>query len=129
MVSLLDLYPTLLACGGAAVPANDGHSLGRLLTGATDRLEREELFFHFPHYSPTTSPVSGIRTREWKLLEYLEDGALELFDLRQDPAEQRNVVGQHRLRAEEMHRKLGQWRWEVRARMPVANPDFRAAGG
>lgn len=129
MVSLLDLYPTLLEFGSAAVPANDGQGLRGLLAGAADRLDREELFFHFPHYYPTTSPVSGIRTREWKLLEYLEDGALELFDLRRDPAEQRDVAGQHRPRVEEMHGKLRQWRAEVRARMPVANPDFRAAGG
>ena len=34
------------------------------------------MYFHFPHYYATTTPVSAIRAGDWKLLEYLEEVSL-----------------------------------------------------
>lgn len=62
----------------------DGISIVPLLRNPSARLNRDALFFHFPHYYATTSPVSAVRAREWKLLEYHEDGRLELFNLAKD---------------------------------------------
>ena len=47
---------------------------------------------HYPHYYATTSPVSSVRTRDWKLMEYYEDGNLELYNLADDPGEQHNLA-------------------------------------
>ena len=96
----------------------DGLSLMPLLTGARQTLPREELFFHYPHYYPTTTPVSAVRAREWKLLEYLEDGRLELYDLAHDPGEATNLVAQQANRAAEMKARLDAWRTKVDAQMP-----------
>ena len=53
-----------------------------------DTLDREAIYWHFPHYSnqgsaPAASMVSG----NWKLIEHFEGHRLELFDLEHDPSE------------------------------------------
>lgn len=122
-VCSIDFYPTMLEMSGlpgdAAHNAGvDGLSLMPLLTGAANRLPREELYFHYPHYYPTTAPVSAVRTREWKLLEYLEDDKLELYNLSQDPGETRDLAGQQSVRATDLKARLDAWRSKVAAQMP-----------
>jgi arylsulfatase A-like enzyme len=123
-VCSIDFYPTMLEMAGLQGDAQhnagvDGLSLMPLLTGAGKRLPREELFFHYPHYYPTTTPVSAVRTREWKLLEYLEDGKLELYNLSEDPGESRDLAGQQVHRAAGLKAKLDAWRARVGAQMPA----------
>jgi len=65
-----DLFATLCEAAGIATTAQDGVSLKPLLTRERAQADRNELYFHYPHYDPTTKPVSAIRTRDWKLLEY-----------------------------------------------------------
>ncbi len=126
-VSLVDLFPTLLA----AVPVVldqpvDGVDLGPLLRNPTAQLEREELFFHYPHYYETTTPVSAVRRGDWKLLEYFEDGRLELFNLATDPGEQTNLAASEPAQAADLRGRLERWRREVGAKLPAANPGFRS---
>jgi uncharacterized sulfatase len=126
MVNSMDFYPTFLQWAGVKAGAEiEGASLAAVLSGSEARLAREEMYFHYPHYYPTTTPVSAIRTREWKLLEYLEDGRLELFDLVRDPGEQRNVAGEQAARAGEMKRRLQAWREQAGVQMPVVNKEFQ----
>lgn len=122
-VVLTDLFATLCEAGGAAKPAGavDGMSLLPLLEAPGGKLKREELYFHYPHYYPTTTPVSAMRTREWKLLEYYEDGRLELYHLPSDPGEQRNRAAEEAGQARAMREKLAAWREKVGARMPRVN--------
>lgn len=132
-VCSIDFYPTMLEMAGYAGDAAhnagvDGVSLLPLLTGAAKRLPREDLYFHYPHYYQTTSPVSSVLERNWKLMEYLEDGRLELYDLAGDPRETRNLAGEQGNRAAALKTKLEAWRRKVRAQMPVPNPEYRAGG-
>ena len=124
----VDLYPTLLEVTGAGRPAEttlDGVSLAPLLTGGT--IDREALYWHFPGYLGAgentwrTTPVGAIRSGPWKLLEYFEDGRLELYNLADDLSETRNLAAQHPDRAKELHARLQAWRKEVRAPMPTPN--------
>lgn len=129
-VSTIDLYPTLLEITGAAARPSgggpvDGRSLVPLLKHPKSALGREELFFHYPHYYATTSPVSAVMTREWKLLEYFEDGRLELYRLAEDLGEAHNVAAEQPGVTQALHRKLQAWRQEVNAPMPKRNPDYR----
>ncbi len=39
-----------------------------------------------------TTPVSLIQAGDWKLMEFLEDGRLELYNLREDLGETRNLA-------------------------------------
>ena len=93
-VSCTDLHATLADIAGLPatpeIPA-DGLSLAPLLSQPMARLPRPALYFHFPHYYPTTTPVSAVRARDWKLIEYLEDGRAELYHLADDLGEQRDV--------------------------------------
>ncbi len=122
-VVLTDLFPTLCQATGAQQPtaANDGLSLLPLLANPTARLPRESLHFHYPHYYPTTTPVSSIRSRDWKLLEYFEDNRLELFNLANDPSEAKNLASAEPARATSLHQQLKDWRTSVGARLPRPN--------
>ena len=90
------------------------------------QLGRAALFFHYPHYYETTTPVSAVRAGDWKLLEYFEDGRRELFNLRADPGESVDQSGREPARADELCRRLEQWRREVGAKLPTPNPAWRA---
>ena len=105
--------------------ATDGLSLVPLLTNPEATLPRKQLFFHYPHYYPTTTPVSAIREGDWKLLEFFEDLRVELYNLADDLGEQHNLADQHPQRVADLRRKLHRWRRDVSAQMPVPNPDFR----
>ena len=67
--------------------AADGVSLIPLLRG--DSLEREEIFFHYPHFAfhRDNRPGSAIRRGRYKLILNYDDGSTELYDLDQDIGE------------------------------------------
>jgi len=116
-VMLTDLFPTLLEMAGARGPA--GVRDGRHLFAGKPR---EALHWHYPHYYPTTTPVGALREGRWKLLEYFEDGRLELFDLEADEGEREDLAERMGQRARAMRARLEAWRKEVGARMPSRNP-------
>jgi arylsulfatase A-like enzyme len=126
-VILTDLFQTLLGAAGLppSTNATDGVNLAPLLKNPAAKLDRDALFFHYPHYYATTTPVSAIRTRDWKLLEYFEDSRIELFNLANDPGEQRDLAGQMPDKANELRRRLHTWRESVGAALPKPNPDFK----
>ena len=122
-VVLTDLYTTLIAAAGLSATEGasrlDGINLLPVLKNADTTLPREALYWHYPHYYPTTTPVSSVRARDWKLLEYLEDNRLELYNLREDPGEKNNLAEQAPMQAEKMRKKLYSWRESVNAQMPT----------
>ncbi|MBY0395502.1 MAG: sulfatase, partial [Thermoleophilia bacterium] len=89
-----DLWPTIAEAVGAgdaiAAAKPDGLSLVPLLADPAAPLPRDALFFHYPHEYPTTTPVGAIRQGDWKLLEYFDDGRVELFHLKDDPSVSRD---------------------------------------
>jgi arylsulfatase A-like enzyme len=94
-VSTIDFYPTVLQIAGLKGNAEhnatvDGKSLVPLLKQPDARLDRETLYWHYPHYYPTTTPVSSIRKGDWKLLHYYEDDRVELYNLADDRGEEKD---------------------------------------
>jgi hypothetical protein len=59
--------------------------------------------------------------RQWKLLEFLEDGRLELYDLETDLSESRNLASMEPQRTAMMRGRLEDWRREINASMPKPN--------
>jgi len=118
-VVLMDLFHTLHPAGS---PGGDGLDLQPLLRNPDAGLDREALFFHYPHYYETTTPAGAIRAGNWKLLEYFEDGRIELYDLGNDPGEKTDLSGRMPEKAAELRRRLHAWRGSVGAVMPTSNP-------
>ena len=121
-----DFFPTVLAMAGVlnGVPyeERDSRDLTPLLKNAQGHLDRTSLFFHYPHYYETTSPVSAVRQGNWKLLEYLEDGHCELYDLASDPSERNDLAREHPDRTSALRDQLHSWRNATNAQMPKTNP-------
>ena len=126
----VDLYPTLVEVAGAAAPADyplDGVSYAPLLTGAKKSLDRDAIFWHFPGYLGAgagkwrTTPVGSVRAGDWKLIEFFEDGRLELYNLKDDIGEQHNVADANPAKVKELQAKLVAWREKVGAKMPRKN--------
>jgi arylsulfatase A len=129
-VSSIDFYPTILAVtglkGDAKHNANvDGVNLVPVLKDPSAALSRDTLYWHYPHYYPTTSPVSALREGDSKLLEYFEDNHVELYNLADDLGEQHDLAAGQPDRAERLRKKLHAWRASVDAQMPQPNPRWR----
>lgn len=125
----VDIFPTLLEIAGAPQPRQvlDGESLVQLFRDPQAKLERDAIFQHFPGYLGAgqdqwrTTPVSLIHSGDWKLMEFLEDGRLELYNLRDDIGETRNLAESNPEKAKELHGRLIAWRAEIEAPMPTRN--------
>ena len=65
-----------------------------------------------------TTPAGAVRSGDYKLIEFFEDGVLELYDLHKDPGESINLVDQLSDKAELLHGSLRSWREKVGADMP-----------
>lgn len=117
-----DFFPTLLEFAGVECPAtyeNDGVSLVSLLGGESD-LPRDSIYFHYPNYAFHRSNRLGsaVRTGQYKLIEWLDDGSVELYDLKSDLSEVNNLAKSQPQRASDMLQDLHQWRKRVNAEMP-----------
>ncbi len=128
-VSSPDFYPTLLAAAGLPLRPEqhvDGESLLPLLTGAGE-LEREAIFWHYPHYgNQGGTPGAAVRCGDYKLIEFFESGRLELYDVRRDLGEEHDLAGQLPAVAERLKTRLHAWQADVQAKFPTANPAFSA---
>ncbi len=118
-----DFYPTIRDIVGATGNQQhnrelEGLSVVPLLKDANATLDRDALCFHYPHYYQTTSPVSAIRAGDWKLLQYYEDGHVELYNLADDLGEETDLAKERPEQATQLLRQLSEWRDSVGAQLP-----------
>lgn len=121
VVTGTDFYPTLLSMLNLpAIPEQhvDGRNFVPALRG--ESYERGPVYWHFPHYSNHgyQSPGGAIRDGRYKLLEYYENGSLQLFDLQTDPGEQNDLAEAQPGLAKRLRAQLQRWREQVDAKMP-----------
>jgi arylsulfatase A len=123
-----DLYPTMVEMAGIEQdPGNpaDGLSLTPLLKGR-GTLKRDTLYWHWPHYAIAGAlPASAIRRGDYKLIEFLEDGCVELYDLAKDLGEQNDLSPTMVAKREELLGALRRWRQSLNAGTMRPNPDYR----
>lgn len=122
----MDFMPTILAMAGVPdLPQPcDGMDFTSLLRGAKT-LDRDTLYWHYPHYSDQGgTPGGAIREGDWKLIEFFEDNHLELYNLSLDPGEQYNFASSYADKAFELRRRLVDWRAKMNAVMPTPNPRY-----
>ncbi|MCU0843724.1 MAG: sulfatase-like hydrolase/transferase [Spirochaetes bacterium] len=90
----IDIAPTLLDIAGVGIPADmDGESLIPLISNG--RAEgRKAWMLEFWHYYPEPTPTYvGVRTDRYKYVEFRKGRKPWLFDLEEDPREERNLYG------------------------------------
>lgn len=115
----------------------DGVSLLPLLQGET--IPPRPLFWYMPLYDLrwAATPCAVIRDGDWKLIEsfgdsfdasprYREGHRLELFNLRDDIGETRDLATIDKQRAAKMSAQLHTWMQSIPAPVPGLNPFFDA---
>ena len=104
----------------------DGVSLVPVLKNPEAKLARKAVYWHYPHYHPGgATPYGAVRQGSWKLIEFYEDGRLELYDLAKDVGETRDLALKMPEKAAELRQDLHAWRARVGAQMPTENPEHR----
>jgi arylsulfatase A-like enzyme len=114
-----DFYPTILDLAGIQPNPNhqcDGQSLVPLLKGEKS-LDRDALFWHYPHYSNQGGiPGGAIRVGDYKLIERFEDGQIHLYNLKADIGERTDLATEMPDRVTAMKNRLHAWYKDVDAK-------------
>jgi len=127
-VASIDIYPTLLELAGLTPPPDqilDGVSWAGIVRGSPPP-KRQRMFWHFPCYVGKATPSSAVREGDLKLIEFFEDGGrVELYNLRDDPGETRNLAAALPSKAQALSAALRGWQKETNAAVPRdANPAY-----
>ena len=124
-----DIFPTVLGLAGLPLLPNqhlDGVNLAPLLEGATTKLDRGAIFFHLPHYHHinTMGPSGAVRAGDYKLIEVFETGKKELYNLKQDIGETKDLAEEKTELVEKLSKMLEEWRTSSGSQMATLNPDY-----
>lgn len=124
----VDFYPTILELAGLPLKPEqhvDGVSLVPFLKG--DRtFDRGPIFWHYPHYGGKgDTPGGAIRMGDYKLIEFYEDNHVELYNLRTDISETRDLSKEKPEVAADLLKRLHDWRKACGAKMPKINPNYK----
>jgi arylsulfatase A len=128
LISSIDFFPTFLKVAGAALPKEqkiDGINLTSIFRGNEQKKERT-LFWHYPVYHHAT-PASVVRRGDWKLIHFMVDDHIELYNLKEDIGETKDLSNERPKLKGKLFTALQHWREEVQAAMPAPNPDFDPA--
>ena len=131
-VTACDVLPTIAELAGvrAALPAAvEGGSLAAVLRDQAGRgnvqRSREELVFHFPHYDMGNGgPATAILLGGYKLVRNYEKKTQRLFDLENDPGEERDLAAKLPEKAAELDARLTRYLNAVAAQLAQPNPNY-----
>ncbi|MEL7499715.1 MAG: sulfatase [Planctomycetota bacterium] len=109
LICSIDLLPTIAAAAGVKVDhLIDGIDFTPALKG--ESLERDTLYWHYPHYSNQGGiPAGAIRKGDFKLIERYEDGSVQLYNLKDDLSEQKDLADQNPELVTAMRESLHRW--------------------
>lgn len=115
--SAMDLVPTLLAIADVEPDGDvrfDGQSEVKLLLGQSRQGGQRPLYFRRPpdrnsFYGVSDLPDLAVRQGRWKLLCNYDGSKPELYDLRIDPGERRNVAAHQSAVASRLTEMLVAW--------------------
>gem|GEM_PF-158402 len=138
-IHVVDWFPTLLeAAGTNPEPKEDGLSLLPLFRG--ESLPERSLYWYMPLYDLlwASTPSAVVRSGDWKLVEFFGDwydkdknyhpgSRLELYNLKNDLSETRDLSQLHPKRVVRMQRELHDWINDCGATIPGSNPHYDRA--
>lgn len=133
----VDMLPTFVELAGGKLNSKnpiDGVSIVPLLkSSGKAKLKRDALYWHFPGYLEAnvqkgiwrTTPAGSIRSGDWKLIEFFQDKRIELYNLKTDLGQKKNLAKAMPEKAKELLDRLHAWQKEVKAPMPQAKASAR----
>ena len=129
----VDFYPTFVHLAKGETSGNpDGRDIFEVVK---NKETERDLFWHFPAYLESylnggkdfrARPYSSIRSGDWKLIYNYEDKSMELYNLKEDLGETRNMAGLNPQKKEELYNKLMKWIDDTHAPVPTEpNPYYQ----
>ena len=120
LVQGLDLFPTFLELAGVDDFEGelDGESWVTMLKG--ESMDDRPLFWHIAS-TYKDPPCSIIRRGKWKLIQFLKQGNIELYDIEADQKESENLAKSHPEKALQMLKELVDWRKENQVPLPESS--------
>jgi arylsulfatase A-like enzyme len=122
-VTSVDFFPTLLALTGVGRPEGspcDGIDLTPVLRDPAASLGREAIYWHYPHYHGSgAAPAAAMRAGDWKLIKFYDEGGrIEVYNLKDDLSETRDLAAGMPEKARELESMLSAWQRSVGAKIP-----------
>ncbi len=110
----MDFYPTLLELAGLKQRPKqhlDGQSLvSAMKSTPSAKLKKRFLAWHYPHnHGSGHTPSDAIREGDWKLIHLSDKNEYELYNLKSDPSESKNLAGENPELVKELSQKLAKW--------------------
>ena len=127
-----DFYPTILEMAGIGkyktIQPVDGVSFVPLLTASGDPSKGRSLYWNMPNNWGNDGPGinfnCAVRNGDYKLIYYYKTGAKELFNIREDIGEKKNIAAAHPDIVRRLSADLGKYLRKVDAQ----RPSFKATG-
>ena len=119
-----DFYPTFLSLAGITTDLStiDGVDLSPILN-ESKTLDRTELFWHYPHYHGSGwTPGAAILQGDWKLIEFYESGAVELYNLSEDISETHDLSLEYSEKVVALQNRLHDLQQSMNANTAALNP-------
>lgn len=123
----MDYFPTMLDLAGYNLQPNlhkDGESLVNALQGKS--IDRDTLYWHYPHYHGSTwKPGAAIRVGDWKAINFYEYGETELYNLKDDIGELKDLSKKNPEKLKELLAKLEKIQKKTNAKLPHPNLGYK----
>ncbi len=120
LVTGTDIYPTVLEMAGLPQRPKDhmdGVNVTSAIKGKTFNREKP-IFWHSPMGRPTSTGdrnSTAVRLGDYKLIDWYDEAAIELYNLKDDICEQHNLAEQMPEKASELHQLVKEWRASIDA--------------
>ena len=123
----MDFFPTMLELARLPLQPKlhaDGRSLLPELEGKKGK--PRPLYWHYPHYHGSTwKPGASIREGDWKLIKFYDQEKVELYNLKKDPSEKKDLAKKNSAKSKELENRLLAWQKQMNAKLPEPNPNYK----